>query len=291
MQRDRSKRAITALGIVAATAVAMGIGYGLSSYLAAAPSAPRPDSRFRVVPPARKPRAAPPSLSLPSLPAGCAQPPEYTAEVRTTVEGAPGAAQRKRISRAAHVVHVRLGDAPLAPEWVFFQNRVDPRRVQGTLIDHAQRVLLEHDDSALRNSGIAASWAEVVSLGLAPAALAALVPVKTRPASYAGLDFIRYSVHAKASPAAEVLWNHSSCLPLRITIASSPARSSELVALAKGIDRELLQDPRRRFPDYRVVDAIDWLEQHHESTHGEGVSHAQSAPHGAVGVHAAPASP
>ncbi len=56
-------------------------------------------------------------------------------------------------------VLISLG--PVGPDWLFVRNPVDPRRVSATMIDHRARLLVEYDESELRNAGIARGWADV----------------------------------------------------------------------------------------------------------------------------------
>lgn len=49
--------------------------------------------------------------------------------------------------------------------WLFIRNPIDGRRVSGQLIDHSRKVILIHDGSELRDSGIAQGWANILKIG------------------------------------------------------------------------------------------------------------------------------
>ena len=53
-------------------------------------------------------------------------------------------------------------------EWLFERNPRDPRRVSGTLIDHAAKALIFHDESDLRNMLGINGWADALNLGSEP---------------------------------------------------------------------------------------------------------------------------
>jgi hypothetical protein len=228
-----------------------------------------------ILPERRSDDGAKPALP-PELPRGCEAPPAVAVEVSV---GTPNAvAMTKFITRAAHRAHVKLGTQPEAPEWLFVQNQVDPRRVSGSLIDHSKRAILEHDDTALRNSGISRGWADVVGLGVDPQLLASLTAAPTQH-ELGGFSFQERRASTAASALREVWWNEQLCLPLRVVAGTSERLvTTNVVKLDLKTNEELLRDPRQRFPSYQVVDAIDWLEQHHD----EAGEHAhQDRPHAA----------
>jgi hypothetical protein len=54
----------------------------------------------------------------------------------------------------------------------------------------------------------------------------------------------------------------------------APASVIEHAKFSRGVDPSRLADPRQRFPNYRAVDAIDWLEDVHD--HSGGLAHHEA---------------
>ena len=142
--------------------------------------------------PARRAPEAPLSV-LPALPAGADQIAPMTLELVVKT-------RRQTITRTADRIHVR----GQGNEWLFVRNVRDSRRVSGTLVDHAARAIVFHDESDLRSMLGMNGWADALNLGFEPTAR---------------VDERRDTV-----------------------------------------DRDVLQDPAARFPDYKVIDLTEWLE-------------------------------
>lgn len=122
---------------------------------------------------------APVPFSMPSRgtpPAAPEPPPELPAEAmglkpltfevggRPAPPGGPPAAAQ-RVTQTVDRVHVQVSPTR---EWLYTRNPVDPRRVSGVMIDHAARVLVDFEESDLRNAFGIRGWLDVVTL---PAAL------------------------------------------------------------------------------------------------------------------------
>jgi hypothetical protein len=221
----------------------------------------------------------PAAVPLPEVPAALIAPAEVTLELETTsTRGGRTVRRRESVARSAHRIHVRGVDDPI--EWLFVQNPVDPRRVSGSLIDHAKHVVLEYDEAELRMGGIARGWADVATFGIGVERLARLVPTGRREQRW-GFEFAELGVPAGSAPGAHVWWSDTAALPLRVEGSSS---TLELRSLRPGVEPERLLDPRQRYSTYDALDIADYREKHHEHVEAEG-----KADHGGPGA-AAPRS-
>jgi hypothetical protein len=211
--------------------------------------------------PRRVSGTAPADVTPPALPEQLRVVPEVTAELEHHV-GHEGR-QFRTVTRTAEVVHVRLGREPDAREWLFVRNPVDPRRISAALVNHQERAILEYDDTALRRTGIARGWAEVVSMGVELEWLRD-GQAGARARTLDGVRFHERSVDP-SSLVSELWWSDELALPLRLRVGRPDAESViALRALRHSVDRSLLVDPRVRFPTYNVVDSVDWLEKLHD---------------------------
>lgn len=210
-----------------------------------------------LVRPLRRPPDVP--AAVPELPAGARHVKPLTLHVvvhRRTAQARPQVV-RQTISRTSDRVHVTAG---AGREWLFERNSLDPRRVSGFLIDHGRRTIVEHEESDLRNSLGVNGWAEVLLIGLDPAALGHLTA--TREArTLAGMRFVRHVPEQKDAALSEVWWNEHQALASAFTIRDAGGTTRTfLERLRGGVDTELIRSPALRFPAYNVVDLPEWLE-------------------------------
>jgi hypothetical protein len=193
------------------------------------------------------------------VPAALVAPIELTLSLERSGPGMSGASRRETIARSVDHVHIeRPGEAV---EWLFIRNPRDPRRVAARWVDHAQRVIVEYDESELRATGIARGWADIAALGARFDALAGLAPTG-RARREAGLSFVELAPSGGVGPS--LWWSEQAALAL----PDDAGRSLESLRLRKGVDAELFRDPRRRFPGYMAFDVADYRERRHD--HGAG---------------------
>jgi hypothetical protein len=149
-------------------------------------------------------------------------------------------------------------------EWLFLRNPVDNRRVSGYLVDHVKRQILLHHDSDLRNRMRLHGWADVLTLRFDPQALAALDATGERRAS-GGAVFEQYVAREESTQGvSEVWWSDTLLVPLRLTVrAADLVTTWTIERFTAGVDVERLDDPRKRFPQYAVLDISDSLERTH----------------------------
>lgn len=216
--------------------------------------------------PPRSEAHAPPQVVIPEVPAELASAPRLTAEIETRVGRRRTALQRKTVTRSPDRVHISLG--PNGPEWLFVRNPRDGRRMSATLIDGERKVLIEYDESELRNGGLGRGWADVVGLGVEPELLARLEPTG-RVRTIAGHRAIEKRLPAGASgPVRQLWWSDEAAAPLRVTIEDgASSREIRVRSLKLHADESLLRDPRERYPDHAVMDVADHREKHHEKAH------------------------
>jgi hypothetical protein len=257
-------RAVVAGGLVLAGAIAWDAAGRPAQTASANPAAQEePPAPFKA--PARSGTARPPPIAVPDVPHELATAPAVTADVETRVVGRRGRALRKTITRAADRVHVSIG--PRGPEWLFVRNPVDPRRMTATLIDHDHEILIEYDESELRNSGVGRGWADVAGLGVQPEDLRAL-RATGRSRRIAGLRASERALPRGARGRVRQLWwSDQAAAPLLASVEDGASRGELRVRrLRLAADESLLQDPRVRYPSYRVMDVHDHREEHHEKS-------------------------
>lgn len=198
-------------------------------------------------------------LTPPDLPAGADRVPPLTLDVtvqRRPRQG-PVSTLRQTIARTADRAHIRAG----GQEWLFERNPLDPRRVSGSLVDHATRHIVTHEESDLRNRLGIRGWADVLMLGFDARVLPALKP----QAVWRGLGQTRFQKLASgdvAAGTAEVWWNAELLLPA-IFVVRDAAGSTTLTLrrVQPGVDRAVVYaQPSSRFANYKVVDLPEWLE-------------------------------
>jgi hypothetical protein len=165
---------------------------------------------------------------------------------------------RQTVTRTADRIHVASSDGR---EWLFERNTRDSRRAFGTLIDHANRVLVFYDESDLRNMLGIRGWAQVLSLGLDHELLQGLAPGTASRA----IDTVRVVRHATTRTDVElreVWWSESHFLPGGFTSRQAAASLKfSIEGIRPGVDAVLLRPAPERFPKYRQVDLAEWLER------------------------------
>ena len=129
----------------------------------AAGSNPEQDSRIQA--PTRR-AVITPVAPLEELPPDADLVEPQTLEIVTRVQPIGGNAEtwRETVTRTVERIHL------LSPgrEWLFVRNAKDPRRVSGTLVDHAERTVVHYDESDLRNLLGMNGWADALRLGFEP---------------------------------------------------------------------------------------------------------------------------
>ena len=209
--------------------------------------------------PTRRAADAPPAPP-PALPQTAHVTP-LTLDVVIQLQGTAGRQStfRRRVSRTIDRVHVAERDGR---EWLFERNVVDPRRVSGRFVNHAERVIVVYDESALRSTQGIRGWTDVLTLGFDPDLLKQLRP-DTQARTIGGNRFVHYGTRDNGTAVREVWWNAAQVLPSDLVTA----RGVESVRLRvddvrSGVDAALLQPPSKRFPTYRVIEFADYLERH-----------------------------
>jgi hypothetical protein len=212
-------------------------------------------------------RVSPPRTTvrdLPPLPAAASALAPMTFELvatSETPEGPRGKTTQTVLRTADRVLLVPEGGGS---EWLFQRNPVDNRRVSGYLVDHARRQVLVHHDSDLRNRMRLHGWADVLTMRFDPQSLAVLHATGERETA-GGETFDRYVARDQPTQGvSDVWWSDTLLLPLRLTVRAADAATTWTIErLAPGVDVERLDDPRRRFPQYTVLDISDSLERRH----------------------------
>ena len=219
------------------------------------------------IPSARAASHPPPPFSLPALQPRLLNPPALTVDVETRHVGRRGERPaRKTVTRTAERVHVSLGANGV--EWLFVRNPADPRRMSGTMLDHARKSVVEYDESEMRNGGLGRGWADVVALGVEPEALGELVSTGKRQV-LSGIEFAQRArpteSHARVK---ELWWSDEAALPLRVVVDDGPTATEVVVrAVRREVDPLLLRDMHDRYPGYAVIDIADYREAHHDDSH------------------------
>ena len=118
-----------------------------------------------IQPPKRRAVIAPPA-PLTDLPPDADRIAPQRLEIVRRIHAAAGGPEPRRetITRTVDRIHLSSGGR----EWLFQRNVRDPRRVSGTLVDHAARAVVFHDESDLRNRIGMNGWADALSLGFTP---------------------------------------------------------------------------------------------------------------------------
>jgi hypothetical protein len=238
------------------------LGLGLALVAAAGPTGATAQQRSGPVPegsvpvlPVRK-ALAPTPQGPPSLPAEARE--LQPATLRVLASGGPdrSVAIERTVTRTADRVHI---EAAGEEEWLFVRNARDPRRVLGYLIDHAHKTAVVYDESDLRNSQQIRGWLDVLTLGFDVRTLEAM-RATGETARLGGVAFSRFSSGPNTA-FREVWWSQAELLPLKVEPGQAGGRLVSLESVRRGIDAERLRLPEERFPDYRVVDLADWLEE------------------------------
>lgn len=196
-------------------------------------------------------------LSLPELADSSSELPSLTFELETVSQSSALGA-RRTVTRTPTLAHVQPHGSQ--SEWLFARNPVDGRRVSAMQIDHHHRAIIEFSDSELRNANIVRGWADVAYLGVDLAVLRRMSPTGRREA-LSGFQFEELT--PSAGDGSSLWWSSAAGAPLRIRDAGARQEVS-LRALRTSVDASLLEDPRRRFPGYAVLDVADFREKHHE---------------------------
>lgn len=164
-------------------------------------------------------------------------------------------------TRTADRVHVALDGS--RREWLFEQNPVDEARACGYLVDHEARQILVYDDSALRNEHGIRGWADVWSMRFDPAALDGMKA--TGESTFVGGErFVRYVAPDPGQDGTvEVWWSGRLALASRLVVRhAGRVMSSTVTRIDRDVQAGVLEDPRRRFLGYAVVDPADAGDRH-----------------------------
>lgn len=218
--------------------------------------------------PSRRISESPPApLAPPALPAGAEAVPSMTLSVATTWRGSDGQPRRSQQTVLRTADRILVVPEGARSEWLFERNVVDPRRMVGYLIDHTREQVLIHDDSDLRQGLRLRGWADVLMMRFDPRILAGLRATGEQRAA-GGAVFERYVAAEGGSPeVAEVWWSEALLLPLQVTVPSAggPTTTSAVESFEPSVNAALLTDPRRRLPQYEVMDVVDTADRqsHH----------------------------
>jgi hypothetical protein len=207
--------------------------------------------------PVRRPQTHTPAI-VPSLPENADRIRPMTLDVRieTASRSGPRVLERRTISRTSTRIHVR-GEGS---EWLFQRNPVDPRRLNGQLVHHAKRLIVQHEESDLRNIVGLNGWADVLMLGIDETALRRLTAT-ARSRTSAGIRFQELRAATPGTGLVEVWWSDDQAMPSAFTLRRDEGATSLKVTRVRAeVDESLLLDPALRFPAYRVIDVAEWLE-------------------------------
>jgi hypothetical protein len=153
-------------------------------------------------------------------------------------------------------------------EWLFLRNPLDARRVTGYLVDHQERAVLHFYQSDLANASIVRGWRDVITMGVSIDGLRATGEIQR----YHGITFERYISKGSLNeeePQVEVWWSVEQALPWKISRTNAKGSwVQEIVELGRSFDSTLLEEPARRYPEYKGLDVVDWREEHHDEIHG-----------------------
>jgi len=225
---------------------------------------PKPEmeaARFEL--PARVSHSKLNQAEIPELPKEAMRLPDLTLEFRQIQSGVD-------IAGSPEVVHVltrsrnrahSLLTGGVNREWLFLRNPVDPRRVSGSLFNHAERAIVDYFESDLRNSGVARGWLDVLSPAVDPRLLAKFTQT-SETAELSGVLFRKLvPKEDRQDGILEVWWNSELLVPLRVTRrAAGVTQTYELTKLTRGVESDLLADPQVRFPRYATVDVADFAD-------------------------------
>jgi hypothetical protein len=240
----------------AAVVVALLLALAVSGPAAIEPTGEKQHTTVPILPTRRaqdQPPAAPPALPL-----AADRVPAVTVSVsvsRTLASRRANVVERS-ISRTVDRVHI----AEKGREWLFERNIRDPRRVSGSLIEHASQAIVSYEDSDLRMMLGIRGWSDVVALGFEIDLLSGY----TRGAEVRTIDGVRfqkYSANHKAATVRELWWNEEQLLATAFTL-DDPAGSMRvsISRIRHSVDPALLRLPEARFPGYRAFNLADWLE-------------------------------
>lgn len=203
--------------------------------------------------------SAPPLPAIPSLPPTADQLVPLTLRLTVVEQPATGDARRtsRTVTRTIDKIHVRAETS----EWLFERNPVDPRRVSGVRVDHESREIVFHSDSDLRSAMRLEGWAHVLTLGFDHRLLGARA-TSGEVKWVSDVPFNRMTLMADQRQMSDVWWNEAHALPAMFTTTDRRgAITTTVVGVDRRVDDTVLQPPAMRYPQYRVVDFAEWLEQ------------------------------
>lgn len=218
---------------------------------AQAPSAPGAEAS------AATPATASPFAAY-GMPRGLISPMPLRAEVRTRRQAGKATITLSRIvTRGKDRVHILNTPAEAnAPgsEWLLVQNRNDPRRVTGTLVEHGLRAVIAYEEHELATAGISRNWADAAALGLnVTEAFEALTVLGQRETAF-GFEFSQRTPRSgQGGRFRELWWSDQAALPLRWVTEDARGRTEVSAVISTNVDAALLRDPRERFPEYEVT--------------------------------------
>jgi len=215
------------------------------------------DAAF-VLPDRSSPPPPPPS-AVPAVPAAAEHLAPITYTLVTTWDGMAGGGRRieQRITRSRDRA-LLIVDAG-AREWFFERNPVHPDRVSGWLVDHEARRILAHDESSLRTMLRIRGWIDVLTMRFDPTALNALADTGTRR-TVAGETFRLFRASGQSPTGiVEVWWSDGLLLPLELVTRESAdvTATARVLGLSTEVDASALASPQQRFPEYRLMEAVD----------------------------------
>jgi hypothetical protein len=237
-------------------AVLVAAGADVAVLYAGGGQGPLPQAPLFTAPARRAPVHAP--AVLPALPENADRIRPVTLDVRidTTSQSGPPVVQRRTMSRTSTRIHLR-GEGS---EWLFQRNPVDPRRMNGQLVHHATKLIIQHEESDLRNMFGLNGWADVLMLGIDRIALRRLTAT-SRSRTTGGIRFKELRAADPGIGLVDAWWSDDQAMPSAFTLRrDGGATTLKVIRVRPDVDESLLVDPARRFPAYRVIDVAEWLE-------------------------------
>lgn len=171
-----------------------------------------------------------------------------------------------------------------APEFLWLQrNPIAPSRMHGFHVRHALRHILEYTEADLQQEGVGETWLDLASFGVRKEDLKSM-EADGRSEHAFGLEFTCYvAPHAAVEEGGmtELWWNDEYRLPLRWTrIGVGGSFSQELTDLELSPSEEDVLSPWNRWPDYALMDLVDYREELEFEEGHEDHDHASPHAHG-----------
>ena len=167
---------------------------------------------------------------------------------------------RQTITRTPNAIHIAAGNGR---EWWFERNPVDPRRVSASLVEHSAKVIVLYGESDLRILLGIRGWADVLALGVDIDALRSYERAG-HARTVDGIRFARYAEPTRDAPLTDVWWSEAQFMASSFTLKDDQGSTRFTIERVRDrVDNALLGPPDRRYPQYRVADLANWLDDDH----------------------------